>query len=89
MIGLSTLRANEPGANTAPAKDNKRADYLSKYMSGEDADRKKKKKKKKAAAVHVVDEDVGWPAEDKHPRGPEETGTDAAQDDDDEGAHLC
>ena len=91
VIGLSSLRANEAGANAAPPKDNKRAEYLSKYMSGDDADGKKKKRKKKkkaAAAVHVVDEDVGWPAEDRHPRGAEEAGAPTQDDDDEEGALL-
>lgn len=95
VIGLSTLRANEPAANASAAKDNKRSQYLSKYMSADDdaAEGKKKKRKKKRKAsqmssVNVVDEDVGWPVEAERPLGFDDQAGDAVQDDDDEGVYL-
>jgi hypothetical protein len=99
VIGLSLLREKEPATNTSVSLDNKRAQYLSKYKSGDDDDdaaaaaahsKKKKKKKRKAAqmaSVHVVDEDVGWPA-DVAVGKISNQGDGADEDDEEEGVPL-
>jgi hypothetical protein len=96
VIGLSLLREKETATNASVSLDNKRAQYLSKYKSGDDDDaaaahsKKKKKKKRKAAqmaSVHVVDEDVGWPA-DAAVGKISNQGDGADEDDEEEGVPL-
>lgn len=93
VIGLSTLRARlEAGPDTGSgAPDNKRAQYLSKYVSGTDGEKKRKKKKKKGsqmATVQVLDEDVGWPDKSEVPQGIASKDNNAVEDDEDDGVHL-
>jgi hypothetical protein len=90
VVGLSSLRATEAPARSAPTeKDRQRAQYLSKYLSGgngadessEVRKKKKRKKKKGTGHVQVVDEDVGWPAETGVQDRPTNDANDAGDDD--------
>ena len=100
VIGLSTLRARHEAVSDkgSVAPDNKRAKYLSKYLSGGDVEKQRKKKKKKKisqmhATVQVLDEDVGWPAEPQRTYEFAHEDKKAVQDDDDDDdgghPHFC